>query len=188
MIRTESLFPGAGTLKPENAPMKPIKPLSRLSCLLLPAGLLMVTMLAAAPQSEQDSERTRHGLQVLYDFALSAGPVVRDRSGAGKPVNLTIAGNNSVRRASGSLESRKKTLVQSGKEASRLVESIRRSGALSIEAWVRPANKSLDGPVRSVTLSRDSTNRNFTLGQEKERYVLRLRTTNTSSSSCTITG
>ncbi|MCH2585004.1 MAG: hypothetical protein MK138_09570, partial [Planctomycetes bacterium] len=161
--------------------MKPTKTLYLLSCLQLPASLLMVTILAAGPQSEQDSGRARHGLQVLYDFALSAGPVVKDRSGAGKPVNLTIAGNNSVRRASGSLEIRKKTLVQSGKEASRLVESIRRSGALSIEAWVRPANKSLDGPVRIVTLSRDSTNRNFTLGQEKDRYVVRLRTTNTSS-------
>ena len=181
MLRTESLFPGAGARKPASAPMKPTKTLYLLSCLQLPASLLMVTILAAGPQSEQDSGRARHGLQVLYDFALSAGPVVKDRSGAGKPVNLTIAGNNSVRRASGSLEIRKKTLVQSGKEASRLVESIRRSGALSIEAWVRPANKSLDGPVRIVTLSRDSTNRNFTLGQKKDRYVLRLRTTRTSS-------
>ena len=181
MIRTESLFPGAGARKPASAPMKPTKILCRLSCLQLPATLLMLTMLAAAPQPEQDSGRARNGLQVLYDFGLSAGPVVKDRSGAGKPINLTIAGANSVRRADGSLEIRSKTLVQSGKEASRLVESIRRSGAVSIEAWIRPSKTTLDGPARIVTLSQDSTNRNFTLGQEKDRYVLRLRTTKTSS-------
>ena len=90
MLRTESLFPGAGARKPASAPMKPTKILYRLSCLQLPATLLMVTMLAASPQSEQDSERARHGLQVLYDFALSAGPVVKDRSGI-KILDLTGA-------------------------------------------------------------------------------------------------
>ncbi|MFP6738031.1 MAG: hypothetical protein VCD34_04745, partial [Planctomycetota bacterium] len=75
--------------------MKPIKILYRLICLQLPGTLLMLPGLAAGPQPEQDSGRAGNGLQVLYDFSLSAGPVVKDRSGAGKPINLTIAGINS---------------------------------------------------------------------------------------------
>ena len=161
--------------------MKPMKILYRLLLLQLTGGFLLLSPLQASPQAEQDDGRTGSGLQVLYDFSLSAGPVVKDRSGAGRPIDLVIGGPSAVRRSSGSLEVRSKTRIQSGKEASRLVESIRSSGSVSIEAWIRPSKTTLDGPARILTLSKDSTNRNFTLGQEKDRYVLRLRTTKTSS-------
>ncbi|MEC9032089.1 MAG: LamG-like jellyroll fold domain-containing protein, partial [Planctomycetota bacterium] len=161
--------------------MKPMKFPYRLLLLQLTGALLLLAPLKANPQAEQSVGRTRSGLQVLYDFNLSTGPVVKDRSGAGSSIDLVISGSNSVRRSSGSLEVRSKTRIQSGKEASRLVNSIRSSGAVSIEAWIRPSKTTLDGPARILTLSKDSTNRNFTLGQEKDRYVLRLRTTKTSS-------
>ena len=161
--------------------MKLLKNPSWFLCLRWATCCLACGTLQAAPQSEKESERVESGLQALYDFSSSTGPLVRDRSGAGRPIDLTIAKASSVRRSEGSLEVRSKTLIQSGKDASRLVESIRRSGAVTIEAWVRPANTALDGPARIVTLSENSTNRNFTLGQEKDRYVLRLRTTKTSS-------
>jgi mono/diheme cytochrome c family protein len=170
-----------GTQEATSTQIKPMKILYRLLLLQLTGGFLLLSPLQAAPQDEQDDGRVKSGLQVIYDFSLSAGPVVKDRSGAGRPVDLVIAGSSAVRRSSGSLEVRSKTLIQSGKEASRLVESIRSSGSVSIEAWIRPAKTTLDGPARILTLSKDSTNRNFTLGQEKDRYVLRLRTTKTSS-------
>ncbi len=170
-----------GTHEATNAQMKPMKILYRLLLLQLTGGILLLAPLQASPQAEQDAERARSGLQVLYDFNLSAGPVVKDRSGAGRPIDLAISGSSAVRRSGGSLEVRSKTRIQSGKEASRLVESVRNSGAVSIEAWIRPSKTTLDGPARILTLSQDSTNRNFTLGQERDRYVLRLRTTKTSS-------
>jgi len=102
-----------------------MKILYRLLLLQLTGGFLLLSPLQASPQAEQDDGRARSGLQVLYDFSLSSGPVVKDRSGAGKPINLTIVGINSVRRSSGSLEVRSTTLVRSGKEAARLVDGER---------------------------------------------------------------
>ncbi|MCH2368237.1 MAG: hypothetical protein MK554_13625, partial [Planctomycetes bacterium] len=101
------------------------------------ACCLVCGTLHAVPQSEKESERVESGLQALYDFSSSTGPLVRDRSGAGRPSDLSIAKASSVRRSEGFLEVRAKTLILSCKEASRLGESIRRSGAVSIEAWVR---------------------------------------------------
>ena len=62
--------------KPASKPMKPMKILYRLLCLQLAGGFLFCPALQATPQSAQDSGRVSSGLQVLYDFALSAGPVV----------------------------------------------------------------------------------------------------------------
>ena len=149
--------------------------------LLSTAFYMLPAALSSTAAAEPEGERVKTSLQVLYDFSSTSGPIIKDRSGAGKPVNLVIGGANSVRRSEGSLEVHRKTLIQSGKEASRLIESIRRSGAVSIEAWIRPSNTTLDGPARIITLSENSSNRNFTLGQERDRYVLRLRTTKTSA-------
>jgi hypothetical protein len=128
----------------------------------------------------EDAVRTRSGLQVLYDFSSTKGQII-DRSGVGKPLNLTIGNEQAVRRSADALELRGETLLRSNVPATKLIEAVRRSNAITIEAWIRPANTSQDGPARIVTLSRDSTNRNFTLGQEAGRYDARLRTTRTSS-------
>jgi len=124
--------------------------------------------------------RTRIGLQALYDFASTDGPVVKDRAGAGEPVHLRVTDMKAVRRSQGSLEVRGKTRIRSEKPPTRLMESIRRSGEITIEAWVRPANAQQDGPARIVTLSKNPVQRNFTLGQDSDRYDVRLRTTKTS--------
>ncbi|NJN05353.1 MAG: LamG domain-containing protein [Rhodobacteraceae bacterium] len=61
----------------------------------------------------------------------------------------------------------------------RLIESIRRSGELTIEAWIKPSSLDQKGPARIVTLSANGSQRNFTLGQDGDRYDIRLRTTQT---------
>jgi hypothetical protein len=150
------------------------------------ALLATAGQVAAQPEDEikdQPSQnfRVRNGLQVLYDFASPSGPLVQDRSGVGQPINLRISDPNSVRRSEGALEVRGKTMIRSDKPAKKLIDAVRRSGSISIEAWIRPANTSQDGPARIVTLSKDSNERNFTLGQDKDKFEVRLRTTRTST-------
>ncbi|MFP6617980.1 MAG: LamG-like jellyroll fold domain-containing protein, partial [Pirellulaceae bacterium] len=125
--------------------------------------------------------RTTRGLQVLYDFASVSGPLVKDRSGNGKPIDLRIKNLQAVRRAVGSLEVRRPTVIQSDKSVGDLTTMMRRSGAITLEAWVTPANTKQEGPARILTFSSNSTNRNFTLGQEGARFDVRLRTTRTSN-------
>ncbi|MDH3584134.1 MAG: LamG domain-containing protein, partial [Phycisphaerae bacterium] len=126
------------------------------------------------------AKRVGRGLQVFYDFASPTGAVVRDRSGAGAPVHLRITEPKSVRRTAGALEVRGDTLIRSDQSATRLTEAIRRSARITLEAWIRPARTDLVGPARIVTLSADTSRRNFTLGQEADRYDVRFRAAGTS--------
>jgi hypothetical protein len=60
-----------------------------------------------------------------------------------------------------------------------LTETLVDAGALSMEFVGSPRDTEQNGPARMVSLSVDPYNRNLTLGQEADRYVLRLRTTDT---------
>lgn len=142
------------------------------------ATLVLAAVLAGPPLAAQ---RVSEGLQALYTFDDSSGEVIKDRSGAAPPIDLRISDPESVRRSKGTLEIRDKTLVRSEEPARRLAEAVKRSGAITIEAWIKPANTSQGGPARIVSLSRDSQNRNFTLGQEGDKFDLRFRSTGTST-------
>jgi hypothetical protein len=133
-----------------------------------------------AVEAETNSVRTRSGLQVLYDFRSAEGAIVKDRAGVGAPVNLRIESPRSVRRSNGSLEIRGQTLIRSDGPTTRIIQSIRRSGEITIEAWIRPAKTDQTGPARIVTLSKNGSSRNFTLGQDGAKFDVRFRTTETS--------
>lgn len=66
-------------------------------------------------------------------------------------------------------------------DAQKLNQRLKASGQLTIEAWIQPDNLTQNGPARIVTLSKDSSNRNVTLGQQNDQYEVRLRTTKTST-------
>jgi hypothetical protein len=57
-----------------------------------------------------------------------------------------------------------------------IAQAVKASGELSVEVVFRAATRDQSGPARIVTLSRDTGLRDFTIGQEKDRLVLRLRT------------
>jgi len=63
--------------------------------------------------------------------------------------------------------------------ATRLLQALMATNELTLEVVCTPANDEQSGPARIVSLSADPYNRDFTFGQEKDRYVLRLRTTAT---------
>ncbi|MFL3665854.1 MAG: DUF1592 domain-containing protein [Verrucomicrobiota bacterium] len=134
----------------------------------------------ARPASAWSADRSGDGLVALYDFRLAKGSLIKDRSGVGKPLDLKIENPKNVRRTKGTLEVRGKTLICSDKPAAKVFNAVRRSGEITIEAWVHPANANQDGPARIVTLSGGSSERNFTLGQEGDKVGVRLRTTKTS--------
>lgn len=60
-----------------------------------------------------------------------------------------------------------------------LLAQCRQSNQLTIEALITPGNVTQGGPARIVSFSTDPYRRNVTLGQEKDRFVLRLRTPQT---------
>ena len=134
----------------------------------------------ARPLGAWAAERSAEDLVVLYDFRLAKGSIVRDRSGAGQPLDLKIENPKNVRRSEGALEVRGKTLIHSDKPATKITEAVRRTGEITVEAWVRPANTKQSGPARIISLSGNSSQRNVTLGQEGNQFDARFRTTDTS--------
>ena len=141
------------------------------------ASLFTLTIVTA----EDKSLRVTDGLQAFYTFDDIEGKVVRDQSGVGEPLDLRIKEENSVQREAGKVTIRRSTLIASDGPATKIISTVKQSGEITVEAWVRPANLSQEGPARIVTISRDTSNRNFTLGQEKDRYDARLRTTKASN-------
>ncbi len=141
------------------------------------------TLLLAPLSSAQD--RVREGLLALYDFEESSGDTVHDRAGSGsdKPLDLRIRKLSATEWKNGALVVKSPTLINSNQPATGLRQAITKSGELTVEAWIKPADEDLDGdgPGRILSLSGSTSHRNFTLGQEDEQYLFRLRSTSTDS-------
>ena len=140
--------------------------------ILLTWGLLAVI----APVSLA-VDRVERGLLVRYDFSEDEGQTIVDRSGVGKPLNLVIDRSSRVRRPGGVLVVESSASIASTEPATKIIDAVKKSNAISVEAWLKPANRSQAGPARIVSISSDTSNRNLTLGQDKDFYDVRLRAT-----------
>ena len=142
-------------------------------------AFLVVIMLPLVTWAQPPSSRVGEGLIGLYNFSEGSGRLIHDRSGSPDPVDLLIEIPDSVRWSTTGLTMVSSTAIVSQKSARRFAEAIRKSNALTIEAWITPATVDQSGPARIVSLSSNPGSRNFTLGQDKDRYDVRLRTTST---------
>ena len=142
---------------------------------------LLGSVTVHAEEPNRDRARVGSDLVVLYDFQSDSGDWVRDRSGAGRPIDLKIDNSQAVHRSVGKLLVRGNVLIRSADPPKRLTSAIRRSRELTLEAWIQPVNVEQFGPARILTLSRNGSNRNFTLGQDGDKFDVRLRTTATSA-------
>ncbi len=136
---------------------------------------IAAAVLAASPVRAAD--RVAEGLLAFYDFAEGGGRTVHDRSGASAALDLTIDNSRGVRWSKNSLSVRSSVLIASPQPARKIIDAVKRSGAITIEAWLRPPNITQTGPARIVSISADTGQRNTTLGQDKDFYDVRLRTT-----------
>ena len=114
--------------------------------------------------ADEGNENAVEGLQVLYWPGESAGKQLEDRSGVGRPLNLHAGG---------------KPPFASGEPATKLIAAVKATNEFAIEAWLTPGKADQSGPSRIVTLSIDASQRNFTLGQDGDRFDLRFRNTTT---------
>jgi hypothetical protein len=134
-----------------------------------------------ARSAKAGRDKTPDGTVVLYDFREGTGQVVRDTSGVGTPLNLQVKDASTVQwLAGGGLRITGSALIASPGPATKLIEAVKRSKAITVEAWIKPENTVQAGPARIVTVSRDMGTRNVTLGQKSGAYEVRLRTTATS--------
>jgi hypothetical protein len=93
------------------------------------------------------------------------------------PLDLNIADPRAVTWTDEGLAIQSPTLLSADVPPARLFDAVGSSNALTLEAWITPADASQDGPARILTLSANGSNRNVTLGQDGNTVDLRLRTT-----------
>jgi hypothetical protein len=129
--------------------------------------------------------RAQAGLLALYTFKEARGAAIHDVSRTGAPLDLKIENEKAVRWTSKGLILTAPTLVASSGPASRIIQGCRSTNEISLEVWFRPATvtpAAKDG--RILTLSGDTKNQNFMIGQDElqgpsRSYFVRLRTTGT---------
>jgi mono/diheme cytochrome c family protein len=115
----------------------------------------------------------------LYTFAVIEDGLVKDRSEFGEPLNLRIdKPQNALVRDAKTFVSSSVVMASDG-PATKVIQAWRKTNALTIEVWMKPLDLKQSGPARIVSLSGDTSQRNLTLGQDKGRLDVRLRTSAT---------
>jgi hypothetical protein len=122
--------------------------------------------------------RVADGLIVHYDFDEGSGSTVRDKSGVTPALDLTIDDPGNVTWSGGHLTIDSGTVLRTSGAASKVYANVAASNEISLEAWVRPSSLVSVGtpPDRIVSMSSDSGQRNFLLGQDATNYAVRFRT------------
>ena len=126
--------------------------------------------------------RISNGLQVLYTFEENSGTTINDVSAVGTELDLMISNQSAINwLPDGGIKIIDKVTISSDTSATKIINACTNSHEISIETWIVPDSTTQSGPARIVSLSADTLNRNFTLGQEDDRYDARLRTTSTNT-------
>jgi hypothetical protein len=115
----------------------------------------------------------------MFTFSEGAGDVTMDTSGVGNPIALQISGMEWVE--GGGLRNVSGKAQASLADSRKLLDMITATGAYTVEAWLIAENTTQDGPARAVSYSIDTTNRNFTLGQNAIYWLMRNRTAGSSN-------
>lgn len=136
---------------------------------------------------------------VAYDLRLGPEEGLRDRAESGAPLDLTLSLPEGPRPRQGILGpiappggggtaewtdeglrlTGEGTLVSTSESVERVATAVALSGELTLEAVVAPNDLAQEGPARIASISIDPFHRDVTLGQERDRYAVRLRTTQT---------
>jgi len=113
---------------------------------------------------EAGGGRVTAGIVALYDLEEGAGSVVHDVSGVAPPMDLSVSDPSSVTWTSGALSLDSATHVRTMGPASKLYAACTATNEFTIEAWIRTATVSQDGPARIITMTHGG-GANFMLGQ-----------------------
>ncbi len=120
--------------------------------------------------------RVTTDLQVRYNFSEGSGSTVTDTSGVGTPLNLTISPTSAVSWLPGALSVNSTTIISSAGAATKVINAVRSSSAITVEAWVAAENLTQNGPARIVSINKNGSQSNIFFGQAVARYETRTST------------
>jgi hypothetical protein len=127
-------------------------------------------------------------LASLYTFDEGSGTTVHDVA-RGAALDLQIDNPAAVNWTPGGLIIAAPTILASTDSATKITDAVSATGELTLEAWVRPATATSDGPATILTLAQDLERDDVALVQKRAdsqtaaRYQVGLRTTRDSRES-----
>lgn len=134
---------------------------------------MTATALAVEPVTWPVDDRS-----LVFALSTADAPLIgRAADGSALPLTLQPRGHGRVDAHYALLTDGGAYIVEGANEA--ILEACRASNELTVEAWIRPLVASQGGPARIVSFSTDGGQRDFTLGQDGEQLVFRLRTPKT---------
>ena len=116
---------------------------------------------------------------VLYTFHEESNQILNLRDFS-NPI-LVLENENNALFENNSMSLSNSNVAMSFQPATTLNQAIINTQAFTVEAWIKPANNTQNGPARIITLSNGTSDRNLTLAQDGDKYILRTRTSNTTS-------
>ncbi len=138
-----------------------------------------VDRLSRLPMTSDSATQRRHaGAQVFYHFRTLEDGRAAQLIPGGPTLDLHLNGalNTGALPGQDALKIRRGSRLCSDGPAVDLCRAIMTSGAFSVEVLAASSNLSQGGLARLVSQSVDTESRNFTLGEENGRLVLRVRT------------
>jgi len=139
---------------------------------------------SSAIQDPASNQRVTRNLLVLYTFLEGGGSTVLDVSGNGSPLDLDITDLSAIRWSENGLSIQSPAFIVSQGPAAKIIDAVRKTNELSVEAWITPVKGAAGGAARIVGISENPERLNITLSQEgtldsPAAYSVRLRSTST---------
>jgi len=122
-----------------------------------------------------DSTGTTDHVVARWTFEEAGGATIRDMAPGGE-LDLQISDESAVTWGGGLLQIQQPVLIRTPGAATKMVKRCQTSGAISIEAWITPADSSQSGPARLFSSSIGTLAANVMLGQKGAAWVVRIRT------------
>ncbi len=118
--------------------------------------------------------RDEMGLILFYSFNEGLGNIINDMINKDNPVHLKAKNIEWINKQGIRIDSTSK--VRSYTSTDKLISRLQSTSEVSIEVWFRTLDLNQIGPVRIVSLSKNTEKRNFTLALNKDNIHLRVRT------------
>ncbi|MAG32857.1 MAG: hypothetical protein CL908_18420 [Deltaproteobacteria bacterium] len=140
-------------------------------------GLTSSTLTTADGTEEVGSDRDDRGIIARWDFKELTGTTAFDTSGVAPAMDLSLEGPelmtaHGIEIAAGRAIA---TAADSLKLYDRIADQSSGSQTYTLELWIANVNTTQDGPARIISYSRNTSSRNFMLGQVAYQYSVRNR-------------
>ena len=144
------------------------------------SGLTESSQVNAAYTIAAVPPRVTAGLVAFYDLEEGTGATIGDTSGVGTAVDLTVADPTRTSWVAGGLRFDQATVALTPGSGAKVTDAVKASGAMTVEAWITPANVTQSGPAMIVSMAGSSA-RNWALGQTGSSYSTKFRTSTTTA-------